>query len=168
MGLVDYDDGSRIIENIPVYHQGNTGTCAQACVTSILNYWGFHVTYEDIILRTSNSDMSSGMTPEQIMWFFRKYNLQSRVFSGRLSDVKRLIDKGLPTIVAFDENSIQHVVVMIGYNDYREVVYYIDSMYGEITEEPYSDFIRAWSRQRANSTGYLDSSLSNVLIQVSK
>lgn len=168
MALVDYDDGSRIIENIPVCHQGNTGTCAQACVTSILNYWGFSVRYEDVISQTSNIDMSSGMTPEQMMWYFRKYNLQSRVSTGKLSDLKRLIDKGLPTVVGFDENSIQHFVVIIGYNDYREVVYYIDSMYGEITEEPYSDFTRAWSKQRANSTGYFEGSLNNVLIQVSR
>lgn len=168
MGLVDYDDGSRIIENVPVYHQGNTGTCAQACVTSVLNYWGYNVSYEDVISKTSNLDMSAGMTPEQMMWYFRKYNLQARVYTGKLSDLKRLIDKGLPTVIAFDENIIQHSVVVIGYNDYREVVFYNDSMYGEVTEEPYSDFIRAWSKRRANTGGYFEGSLNNILIQVNR
>lgn len=168
MGLIDYDDGSRIIEGVPVYYQGNTGTCAQACVTSILNYWGYNVKYEEVISQTSNQDMSAGMNPEQMVWYFRKYNLQSRSYTGRLSDIKSQINKGLPCIVAFDERSIQHVVVVTGYNDDREVIYYNDSMYGEVTEEPYSDFIRAWSRQRANSAGYFEGSLSNLLIQVSR
>ena len=68
MSVVDYDDGSRLIQNVPVYHQGNTGTCAQACVTSVLNYWGYSVNYNEIISDTSNSSMTTGMTFERIMW----------------------------------------------------------------------------------------------------
>ncbi len=164
----DFEDGSRIIQGLPVYHQGKTGTCAQACVTSILNYWGYNVKYEDVISQTSNLDMSAGMTPEQMIWYFRKYNLNAKSFKGKLYDVKKFIDNAIPTIAGFDEGCIQHVVVMTGYNDYREVVFYNDSMYGEVTEEPYSDFIRAWSKQRANSTGYFEGSLSNLLIAVGR
>ncbi len=165
MTVLDYDDGSRIIQNVYVCHQGKTKYCSQACITSILTYWGYNVRYEDIIAETNSL---SGMSPEQIVWYFRKYNFQSRAYKGTFSDLKRLIDKGLPTIVGFDENTAQHVVVVVGYNDHREVVFYNDSMYGELTEEPYSDFLRAWSKKRANSSGMIDNSLSNLLIQVNR
>lgn len=164
----DYEDGSRIIQGLPLYYQGTTGTCAQACVTSILNYWGYNVQYEDVIRQTSNIDMSYGMTPEQIIWYFRKYNLKAKSYKGKLSDIKLYVDNAIPTIAAFDQRSVQHVVVMTGYNDYRKVVYYNDSMYTDVTEEPYSDFTRAWSQQRANSFGYFEESLSNLLIAVGR
>lgn len=166
MSVVDYDDGSRVIENVPAYHQGNTGTCAQACVSAVLNYWGYNVSYQSIIDETSNASMTAGMATERMIWYFRKYNLRSRAYTGRLSDLKRYIDKGLPTIVVFDEGNSQHVVVVIGYNDEREVIFYNDSMYGETTEEPYSDFVRAWGRQRANSMGYFEGNAPNTLIEV--
>ncbi len=168
MGVIDYDDGSRVIQDVPVYHQGNTGTCAQACVASILNYWGYHVTYEDIIAETSNQTMTAGMTPEQIVWYFRRKNLQAKSYKGNLANLKSCVDKGHPCIVAFDELKIQHVVVVVGYNDYKELIYYNDSMDGTMIEEPYSDFVRAWGRQRVSSSGFNDVSLSNLLIQVNR
>lgn len=164
MPVVDYDDGSRLIEVVPIYHQGNTDTCAQACVTSILNYWGYPVKYEDIIAETSGSNMV-GMSLERIMWYFRKYNLQAQCYTGNLAKLKALVDRGYPSVVSFDEDSNYHVIVVVGYNDHREVMYYIDSMYGELTEEPYSDFSRAWSRQRRVS-GFMDQLPPNQMIEV--
>lgn len=168
MSLVDYDDGTRIIQGVPVYHQGDTNTCAQACVTSVLNYWGHNVFYEDLISETSKSEFTSGMNPDQMVWYFRRYNLQSRHFRGNMANLKALIDRGLPTIVGMDELREQHIIVVVGYNDYNELIFYNDSMDGEMIEEPYSDFITAWNRQRANSTGYGIVSFNNLIIQVSR
>jgi len=166
MGIVDYDDGTRIIENVPLCNQGNTGTCAQACVTSILNYWGNNINYNELITETVNQNVGAGMSIDRIVWYFRRYNLQAKAFKGNMSNLKGLIDRGFPCIVGFDEGSVQHVVVVVGYNDYREVIFYNDSMYGELTEEPYSDFIRAWNRQRLNA-GTIDGlSFTNLIIQV--
>src|SRR5947199_5100315 len=128
MTLVDYDDGSRLIQNVPMCHQGKTSTCAQACVTSLLNYYGFKVNYADVINETSNPSMSAGMSPEQIIWYLRRYNLQAKSFRGNLSNLKALIDRGWPTIVGFDDLKVQHVVLVVGYNDFREMLFYIDSM----------------------------------------
>jgi ABC-type bacteriocin/lantibiotic exporter with double-glycine peptidase domain len=168
MPVIDYDDGTRIIQEVPVYYQGNTSTCAQACVAGVLNYWGYNVNYNEIIYETSNSDMSVGMTPERIVWYFRRYNLQAKSYKGNLDNLKNLVDQGLPAIVAFDERDTQHVVVVVGYNDYRGVIFYNDSMYGELTEEPYSDFVRAWGRQRLTSTRFADDIYNNLIIQVNR
>jgi ABC-type bacteriocin/lantibiotic exporter with double-glycine peptidase domain len=164
MALVEYEDGSRIIENVPICYQGNTNTCAQACITSVLNYWGHNVKYEDIIADTCGNNMV-GMTIERMMWYFRKYNLKSISYGGNLAKLKALIDKGYPTIVSFDEESYYHVVVVIGYNDYREVIYYIDSEDGDIMEESYYDFIRAWGKQR-RVFGFGDLQIPNLMLEV--
>src|SRR5947208_912956 len=102
MTVLDYDDGSRVIQNVPAHYQGQTSTCAQACVTSILNYWGYNTQYKDVIAETSNQDMSSGMTPEQMVWYFRRHNLQAKVYKGNLANLKSLVDRGLPCIVSFN------------------------------------------------------------------
>jgi ABC-type bacteriocin/lantibiotic exporter with double-glycine peptidase domain len=167
MSVVDYDDGTRLIENVPACHQGNTNTCAQACVTSILNYWGHHVRYEDIIAETSNQTMTAGMPIERMVWYFRRYGLQARSYGGNLSNLKALIDRGCPSVVSFDESTYNHVVVVVGYNDYTELIFYIDSMDGEIIEEPYSDFVRAWGRKRA-VTGFVDMPIPNLMIEVKR
>lgn len=164
MALVEYEDGSRIIENVPICYQGNTNTCAQACITSVLNYWGYNVKYEDIIADTCGNNMV-GMTMERIMWYFRKYNLKSLSYGGNLAKLKGLIDRGYPTIVSFDEEAYYHVVVVTGYNDYREVIYYIDSEDGDIMEESYYDFIRAWGKQR-RVFGFGDVQIPNLMLEV--
>ena len=163
MPVVDYEDGSRLVEVVPIYHQGNTDTCAQACVTSVLNYWGHNIRYEDIIADTSGNNLV-GMNIERMVWYFRKYNLQAQSYAGNLAKLKALIDRGYPSVVSFDEDSNYHVVVVVGYNDHREVMYYIDSMYGELTEEPYSDFVRALARQRLGS--YTELQIPNLMIEV--
>jgi ABC-type bacteriocin/lantibiotic exporter with double-glycine peptidase domain len=169
MSVVDYDDGSRIIQNVPICYQGNTTTCAQACITSVLNYWGYRANYADIIRETSNADMSVGMTPERIIWYLRRNNLKARSYKGNLDNLKNLVDAGLPTIVVMDEKQEMHVIVVIGYNDYRQLIFYIDSMNGDILEEPYSDFARAWSRKRTYSTQFYSvEDYSNMLIEVSR
>lgn len=165
MPIVDYDDGSRVIDGVPVYYQADTRYCGQACVSSILAYWGFSVTFNEVIEQTNTT---LGMNIEQMVWFFRKYGLQSRAYKGRLQDLKTQINKGCPVIVAFDEGSIQHVVVIVGYNDEKELIFYNESMEGQTMEEPYADFVKAWSRQRANSAGFGGDSLNNMLIQVSR
>lgn len=167
MSVVDYNDGSRVISGVPVYHQGNTSMCSQACITSLLNYLGYSLTYDDVISETSNQNMNSGMTSDRIMWYFRKYNLKSRAYSGRLIDIKKLIDKGYPVIVGLDERKGFHVVLVVGYNDDREVIFYNDSMDGEMMEEPYSDFLSAWGRKRANTFGVY-SDPPNLMIEVTR
>lgn len=168
MPIIDYDDGTRILDGIPAYYQGDTRRCGQACTASVLGYFGYHVTFDDLVEQTAGTAGALGMSMEQIVWTLRKYGLQARSFTGRLQDLKTQINKGNPVIVAFDEGDIQHVVVVIGYNDERELIFYNDSMDGCTMEEPYSDFIRAWSRRRANSSGFFDGSVANMLIQVSR
>jgi ABC-type bacteriocin/lantibiotic exporter with double-glycine peptidase domain len=168
MPIIDYDDGSRVLDGVPIYYQGDTKRCGHACTASVLAYFGYNVTFEDIIDQTSNTAGALGMSLEQIVWTIRKYGLQARTSTGKLQDLKTQINRGSPIIVAFDELSIQHVVVVVGYNDEKELIFYNDSDDGFTIEEPYSDFIRAWSRKRANSSGFFDGSLANMMIQISR
>jgi len=168
MSFIDFDDGSRIIQNVPIFFQGNTNTCSQASMTAILNYWGYPVTYDEVISETSNSNMSAKVSPELVVGYLKRYGLQANAISGTLTMLKNLIDKGLPSIIGFDELDSKHFVVFVGYNDYRESVFYNDSEDGEMIEESYTSFINSWKRQRLNSSGFFANSVPNLLIQVYK
>lgn len=153
MSFLYYQDGSKIIADVPILYQGKTNTCAQACITMVLIYWGFDVTYEDIIQYTTGG-RDEGLTYDQIVWTFRKYGLHAEYMSGRFEILKSYIDKSWPTIVEWQEKSFDHVVTVVGYNDNTELIYYIDPHFGNLLHEPYSSFIKNWSSvKRMDSTG---------------
>src|SRR5687768_6779903 len=50
--VTKHNDGTVYIKNIPFFIQGKDNTCAQACMTSLLNYWGVKTDYQSVINET--------------------------------------------------------------------------------------------------------------------
>lgn len=143
-----YENGSRVIKDVPFFHQGNDNTCGQAVMTSLLNYWGDNISYQEVVNEANPHNMPT--TDSAITNYMREKGFDAQPF--RHANVNNLIaqvNKGRPTPVLLDFGGVsqEHYVLVVGYNPQRNTIVVHDSLEGPYVEMPTQTFTTMWENQ---------------------
>lgn len=140
-----YQNGSRLIDNVPFFRQGNDNTCGQAVMTSLLNFWGVKYEYQGVVNEANPHNAPT--TDEAIASYLRSKGLQAQPFRGATVDnLIAQINKGRPTAVLLDFGGLsqEHYVIVVGYNTDKQTIIVHDSLEGPYVEMPMAVFSKMW------------------------
>ncbi|PIQ24213.1 hypothetical protein COW36_10355 [bacterium (Candidatus Blackallbacteria) CG17_big_fil_post_rev_8_21_14_2_50_48_46] len=140
-----YQNGSKVLENVPFFRQGNDNTCGQAVLTSLLNYWGLQMTYQQVVDQANPNNLPT--TDDAITNYLRKKGLKAQDYrSGQLDHLISQINKGRPTPVLLDFGGLsqEHYVLVVGYNQKKGTLVMHDSLEGPYVEMDMNLFQKMW------------------------
>jgi len=143
-----YQNGSRVIDGVPFYRQGNDNTCGQAVITALLNYWGINMAYQEVVDEANPNNLPT--TDHAMTNYLRKKGFQAQPF--RRADVNNIIaqiNQGKPTPVLLDFGGVsqEHYVIVVGYNPQKNTIIVHDSLEGPYIEMPTAKFSEMWENQ---------------------
>lgn len=162
-----YDDGTIAISNIPFYQQGNDNTCGQATMTSILNYWGVGLTYQNVVNQTNSWNMFTDVN--KITEYLRKKGIYAQDYRGATTNfIKDRIRKGLPPIVLLDFGSLssEHYVIVKGYNDDKKKFLILDPVDGPNIEIDYDNFENMWANKSLKKLGLFGDKYDRIVFDI--
>lgn len=141
-------NGSRIIDAVPFMTQGKDNTCGQAVMTSVLQFWGSNLQYQEVVNQANPRNLPT--TDYGLTNFLRSQGLQAQPFRG--ATVENLIaevNKGHPTPVLLDFGGIsqEHYVIVLGYNLEKNTLIMHDSLEGPHVEMPIPSFETMWQNR---------------------
>ncbi|HBC87391.1 MAG TPA: hypothetical protein DCZ94_10585 [Lentisphaeria bacterium] len=153
--LAKYNRLNSNIIRVPTCRQGFDYTCGVASLQSILRYYGEEIR-EDKLARELGTTPEDGTECQKIAQLAKGKGYQVDMKTGAdISDLKRAIDKGIPSIVAIqawkDDPKTDystdwadgHYVVAIGYDSKN--FYFMDpSTLGNYTFIPCDEFQKRW------------------------
>jgi len=146
---VNYDnDGTISIANLPFLKQGKDNTCGQATMTSVLNYWGVDISYQQVVNETNPGNFPTD--PLVIKDYLTKKGLLVNGYKkGEIEFIKELIRDGQPVIVLLDFGGLkyEHYVVISGYNDKRGFILIADPVNGPNIKIEEKVFYDLWKNQ---------------------
>ena len=112
-----------IIEDIPFFSQ-EAYQCGPAALATVIGYWqnkagrDTSITPEGVAADIY-SPSAKGVLPLDLEFYARKQGFQTRQYSGDLDDLKRNVDRGVPTIIFVDYGlslyQANHFMVVTGY-----------------------------------------------------
>lgn len=150
--LLVYQNGSRLIDDVPFFRQGNDNTCGQAVMTSLLNYWGIKYEYQGVV--NEANPHNSPTTDASIVNYLRSKGLQAQSFRGATVDnLIAQVNKGRPTAVLLDFGGLsqEHYVIVVGYNPDRQTIIVHDSLENPYIEMPMTTFTTMWENKALRS-----------------
>lgn len=153
-GVSDYEDGSKVIDNVPWFHQGAAvsgstdpdNTCAQAASSMVLRYWQGDKapSYQQVVdeanhfnLATSNKTLTDYLTHKGM-----KVNAYK---NGTINYLKSAVDAGHP-VIALLQFDVPHYIVVTGYNDEQGKIIYHDSIDGPNQQLDEDEFKSHWHK----------------------
>lgn len=143
-----YQNGSKVLEHVPFFRQGNDNTCGQAVLASLLNYWGIPVTYQQVVDQANPNNLPT--TDDAITSYLRKKGLKAQDFRhGVLDHLIAQINKGRPTPVLLDFGGLsqEHYVLVVGYNQKKGTMVLHDSLEGPYIEMDMNLFQKMWDNK---------------------
>lgn len=147
-----YQNGARIIENVPYFTQGNDNTCGQAVIAMLTNFWGVATNYQQLV--DQENPLNLATTAGAMVSSLRKKGLNAQDFrDAQLDNLVAEVNKGRPTAVLLDFGSIQqaHYVVIVGYNPQKQTLIMHDSLEAPYVEMPTQTFVRMWENKSIRS-----------------
>lgn len=150
--LLIYQNGSRLIEDVPFYRQGNDNTCGQAVMTSLLNYWGIKYDYQGVV--NEANPRNAPTTDEGIVAYLRSKGLQAQTFrKATIDNLIAQVNKGRPTAVLLDFGGLsqEHYVIVVGYNPTKNTIIVHDSLENPYVEMPATTFTTMWENKAVRS-----------------
>lgn len=147
-----YQNGARVIENVPYARQGNDNTCGQAVITMLTNFWGVQTDYQEIVNQENRLNLAT--TAGLMVGSLRKKGLEAQEFrQATLDNLMAEINKGRPVGVLLDFGQIQtaHYVVVVGYNPVRGTLIMHDSLESPYAEMPTQTFMKMWENKSVRS-----------------
>jgi len=136
---------SQCIEDVPFYPQ-ESYQCGPAALAGVLNYWGVHVTPQEIAEEIF-SKSARGTLNIDMVHYARKKGLYAISYRGSIEDIKKRIHDGYPVIVLVDLGfslfQANHFMVVVGFNDHGIVV-----NSGKIKRKllSWKDFHKSWEK----------------------
>jgi len=137
-------------DRMPFYDQQGTQGCGTTSLSMVLEYYGVHVSREDIDAAIRRGDNFLGSSVDDIIEFARDHGVQAEGYNnGTWEELKSMIDGGHPVMVSVDgdgsgtaaDGSSQslpdgrHLLVITGYETDpatgKEYVLYHDPNYGD-------------------------------------
>ncbi|MFN8475473.1 MAG: C39 family peptidase [Anaerolineae bacterium] len=122
--------------------------CGPASVSMILAYYGHRVSQADAQTALRPDPQQWGMLAGAVPPYVAQFDLEARILDrGTIDNVKALLDKGVPVIVAqwlSEANPLPHYRVVVGYDDARGVLIVNDPDLGFGRSMTYADFNDLW------------------------
>lgn len=143
-----YQNGGRILEDVPYATQGNDNTCGQAVITMVSNFWNIGLDYQNVVNTENRFNLAT--TGPAIVTSLRKKGLTAQDFrDGTIDNLIAEVNKGRPVITLLDFGSIQsaHYVVIVGYNPTRGTLIMHDSLEAAYVEMPKQTFLTMWENK---------------------
>ncbi|PKL74625.1 MAG: hypothetical protein CVV27_19535 [Candidatus Melainabacteria bacterium HGW-Melainabacteria-1] len=147
-----YQNGSRVIDNVPFFEQGNDNTCGQAVITAMLNFWNVRAEYQGVVNDANPSNLPT--TDHAIANYLRNQGLKAQPFRGAtLDNLVAQINKGRPTVVLLDFGGLsqEHYVIVVGYNPDKRTIIVHDSLEGPYIEMAMNRFATMWENKALRS-----------------
>lgn len=154
---------------MPFYDQGDSQGCATTSLSMVFEYFGIHISREEIDKAIRRGDNSLGSSVDDILEFAREHGLEAEGYNnGTWEEVKSMIDQGYPVLASVkgdgEVSSLpdgRHVITITGYETDpktgEEYVLYHDPNYGDdpntaVKERPeqrllLADFEKAWGKE---------------------
>ena len=144
-------------DQMPFIDQGDSGGCATTSLSMIFEYFGIHMTREEIDKVIRRADNFLGTSLPDILEFARDHGLEAEAYNnGTWEEVKSMIDQGCPVLAYVDsDGSVKgtdsdtketvaiggpHVITITGYGTDpatgEEYVLYHDPNYGDDPATP--------------------------------
>lgn len=147
-----YADGMVALTGLPWFRQGNDRTCAQANIASVMNYWGYSISYPEVV-----KEMNPGNLPTDavnVSNYLRGKGLYAQDYrKATINFLKKQINEGKPVIVLLDFGDLasEHYVTVKGYNDRTGDILYNDPVDGPNMLLDYATFERMWQNRSLQS-----------------
>lgn len=162
-----HNDGTIAIANIPYFQQGSDNTCAQACMTSLLNYWGVNVSYQSVVNQTNSGNLPTDVV--KITNFLRKNGLYAQDYrEATINFLKDRVNKGTPVIILLDfgKLSYEHYVLVTGYNDKTEELLILDPVDGPNQRYSYQSIESMWENRSLEKIKIFGDKYSKIAFDV--
>ncbi|MFN8673780.1 MAG: C39 family peptidase [Candidatus Sericytochromatia bacterium] len=162
-----HQDGTISISNVPYFRQGKDNTCAQAVMTSVLNFWGVPVSYQAVINQTNSINTFTDVS--RITSYLRKNGLYAQDYKkADLNFIKDRINKGNPVIILLDfgKLSYEHYVLVTGYNDKAEELLILDPIDGPNQKYTYDQITHMWQNSSLKKMNLFGDKYSNIAFDV--
>lgn len=143
-----YQNGSKVLENVPFFIQGNDNTCGQAVMSSLVNYWGLNMQYQEVV--NEANPRNAPTTDDALTNYFRSKGLHAQEYSGgTIQNLISQVNQGRPTIVLLDFGGIsqEHYVIVVGYNQKNGTFIIHDSLEGPYIEMSMQNLDRMWQNK---------------------
>lgn len=147
-----YRNGSKIIENVPFFKQGQDNTCGQAVIAMLANFWGQSLDYQQLVNQENRFNLATSAPALRQSLRNKGLNAQD-LRKGKLDNLIAEINQGRPTAVLLDFGSIPtaHYVVVVGYNLERQSMILHDSIEAPYIEMPMTTFVQMWENKSIRS-----------------
>lgn len=133
--------------NLTYINQGDEPYCGSACLTMVLNYWGYNVSLQTVTNAVFNTTGNNMTMVSTILSYGANYpNLTFSSFTGNITLLQNYIDWGIPVIVCQNMTAQipeWHFRIVVGYNTEGFVV--IDPDFGQCLIN-YSNFATFWQQ----------------------
>lgn len=162
-----HNDGTIAIANVPYFQQGSDNTCAQACMTSLLNYWGVNISYQSVVNQTNSGNLPTDVV--KITNFLRKNGLYAQDYREATIDfLKDRVNKATPVIVLLDfgKLSYEHYVLVTGYNDKTEELLILDPIDGPNQRYSYQSIESMWENRSLQKMKIFGDKYSRIAFDV--
>ena len=162
-----YKDGTIAISNVPFFKQGNDNTCAQAAMTSVLNYWGINISYQAVVNENNASNMPTDV--QKITNYLRRKGLYTQDYrQGTINFVKDRIQKGNPVILLLDfgKLSAEHYVIATGYNEENQEMIILDPIDGPNMRIPFAELDRMWGNRSLQKLGFFGDKYDRIVFDI--
>jgi predicted double-glycine peptidase len=137
----------RILERVPFFPQ-QAYQCGPASLASVLNYWGWQTTPEEIAAKIFSRGARGTLNLDMVLYAQRK-GLKANQFQGSPEKLKENIDAGRPVIVLVDLGiSVyrqDHFMVVIGYAENGVIVH---SGREERKFIAWDSFLKTWEKTK--------------------
>lgn len=143
-----YQNGSKVIENVPFFRQGRDNTCGQAVIAMLGQYWGQVQNYQQLVNQENPLNLATSAIA--LRNSLRQKGISAQDFrQGTIESLIAEVNEGHPTPVLLDFGSIQtaHYVVVVGYNLKRHSMIVHDSIEAAYLEMPISQFETMWENK---------------------
>ncbi|MEZ0372636.1 MAG: C39 family peptidase [Candidatus Sericytochromatia bacterium] len=147
-----YQNGARIIADVPYARQGNDNTCGQAVINMLTNFWGVPTDYQQLVNQENPFNLAT--LAETLVRSLREKGLNAQDFrEAGLASLAAEINQGRPTAVLLDFGSIPtaHYVLVVGYNPQRGTLIMHDSLEAPYVEMSEQNFLKMWENRSLRS-----------------
>lgn len=143
-----YQNGSKVLENVPFFRQGRDNTCGQAVIAMLAQYWGIPQDYQKLVNQENPLNLATSAIA--LRDSLRQKGISAQDFrQGSLNVLMAEVNQGRPVPVLLDFGSLQtaHYVVVVGYNIKRNTIIVHDSIEGPYVEMAVPQFSKMWENK---------------------
>lgn len=112
------------INDVPFFPQEDY-YCGPASMASVLNYWGYKVSQEEVAGKVFTPKLKGSVTVDMLN-YARGAGFDASTYSGSIQEIRKEVDNRHPLILYIDLGyplfPSGHYVVVVGYDDNKEGV----------------------------------------------